>query len=64
MEDLTKKPLNEIITEATYMEQKIDLLVMKYNLYMQEIKRRFPQLKDEEVFKEKERCLDAKNRKS
>lgn len=53
MEDLSNKPLNELMTEATQMDQKIDLLIMKYNLYMKEIKRRFPMLEQEEVFREK-----------
>ena len=60
MEDLTKKPLNEMMLEASYIEQQVDLLVIKYNLYMKEIKRRFPQLENEEVFKEKPKMKEMK----
>lgn len=51
--DLSKTPTNEIITEMTYLERKIDLLIYKYNLYTYEICRRFPKLKKEEQFKPK-----------
>lgn len=52
-EDLTKKPLYEIMLELSFLEQKIDLMVMKYNLLRAETIRRFPQF-DSEDFKPKE----------
>lgn len=53
-EDITKKPLVEIITEMSKLEQKIQLEVMKYNILANELTRRFPDLKNNEEFREKE----------
>lgn len=53
-EDITKKPLVEIITKMTRLEQKIQLEVMKYNILANELTRRFPDLKNNEEFREKE----------
>lgn len=50
MEEITKKPTYEIITELTRLEQEIDLKIMKYNILAKEICSRFPILKQEETF--------------
>ena len=53
-EDISKKSLVEIIKEMTFLEQKIQLEVMKYNLLSIEFLKRYPNFKDNEEFKEKE----------
>ena len=53
MEDLKKKPLNEIIPEMTRLEQEIDLMVLRYEKLRLEVIRRFPHLENEAVFKQK-----------
>ena len=54
MKDITKKPTYEIVRELSYLEQKIQLEIMKYNLLAIELTTRFPDLKNNEEFKEKE----------
>lgn len=64
MEDITKKPLVDIIKEMTYLEQEIglkqireskelDLMILKYERLRLEVVRRFPFVEKEEEFKEK-----------
>lgn len=51
MEDLNKKPLVEIVQEMTYLEQEIELKMLRYEKLRKEIIKRFPQTKDMEEFK-------------
>ena len=51
MEKLETKPLNEIITELSRLEQEINLKIQKYNLLASEVCRRFPTPEVEENFK-------------
>ena len=64
MEDITKKPLVDIIKEMTYLEQEIglkqiknekelDLMILKYERLRLEVVRRFPIVEKEEEFKKK-----------
>ncbi len=61
-EDITKKPLVEIITEMTRLEQEIGLkqiknekelalMELKYERLKLEVIRRFPDIEKQEVFK-------------
>lgn len=65
MEDITKKPLVDIIKEMTYLEQEIglkqireskelDLMILKYERLRLEVVRRFPIVEKTEEFKKKE----------
>ena len=65
MEDLTKKPLVEIVQEITYLEQEIgmkqikdekelNLMILKYEKLRLEMIRRFPVLENMNDFKKKE----------
>lgn len=40
--DLQHTPLIEIAKEMETLQDKIDLLIMKYEIYRQEVLRRFP----------------------
>ncbi|MBO7611087.1 MAG: hypothetical protein J6T23_02625 [Elusimicrobia bacterium] len=51
MEKLETKPLNEIITELSRLEQEINLKIQKYNLLASEVCRRFPIPEVEKNFK-------------
>lgn len=51
MEKLETKPLNEIITELSRLEQEINLKIQKYNLLANEVCRRLPTPEVEENFK-------------
>lgn len=55
MEDIEKMPTNKIVVEMTLMDKEIDLLLYKYELYRQEIIKRFPNLEESEEFKSKQR---------
>lgn len=50
-ENLQTKPLNEIIMELSRLQQKIDLEIIKYNLLVYEVCRRFPAPEIQEDFK-------------
>lgn len=67
-EDITKKPLVEIITEMTRLEQEIGLkqiknekelalMELKYERLRLEVVRRFPQLENSEEFKPKQKTI-------
>lgn len=53
MEDINKKPTYEIIKELSFLDQDINLKIMKFNILTQEILKRFPDLAKEEMFAEK-----------
>ena len=57
MEDLTKKPLVNIIEDMTKLDNEIDLLMLKYDKLRLEVIRRFPQVENEDAFKQKVRRL-------
>ena len=69
MEDnIEKKPLVEIITELSFLDQKIGMkdvkhkhemnnLIQRYEILRQEVIRRFPFLENDEAFKKKEKKL-------
>ena len=59
-EDITKKPLYEIMTEMQFLEQEIEMIEIRYskltNRYeklRQETVRRMPFIEDDENFKKK-----------
>ena len=52
-EDITKKPLYEIMTEMQFLEQEIDIKILQYEKLRLEIIRRFPLQSVEETFKQK-----------
>ena len=63
-EDITKKPLYEIMTEMTFLEQEIglkqikhekeiELMELRYEKLRLEVVRRFPIVEKEEEFKKK-----------
>lgn len=52
-EDITKVPLPALITEITFLEQDIDMKIMKYEKLKKELIRRFPVIEQEDVFKTK-----------
>lgn len=52
-EDITKLPLPALITEITFLEQDIDMKIMKYEKLKKELIRRFPVIEQEDVFKAK-----------
>lgn len=63
-EDITKKPLYEIMTEMQFLEQEIEMIEIRYpkltNRYeelRQETVRRMPFLEEKEYFKKKEKKL-------
>ncbi len=53
MEELEKTPTNELIKEITLLEQKIDLLLLKYEKLRLELIKRYPTLENTEEFKPK-----------
>lgn len=59
-EDITKKPLYEIMTEMRFLEQEIDMIELRYpklknrhEELRQEAIRRFPFIENDESFKKK-----------
>lgn len=52
-EDITKVSLPALITEITFLEQDIDMKIMKYEKLKKELIRRFPVIEQEDVFKTK-----------
>lgn len=63
-EDITKKPLYEIMTEMQFLEQEIEMIEIRYpklkNRYeelRQETVKRMPFLEEKEYFKKKEKKL-------
>lgn len=63
-EDITKKPLYEIMTEMQFLEQEIEMIEIRYpkltNRYeelRQETVRRMPFLEEKEYFKKKEKKI-------
>ena len=62
-EDITKKPLYEIMTEMQFLEQEIDIKILQYEKLRLEIIRRFPLQSVEETFKPKtyKKILGGKN---
>lgn len=57
MEDLKKEPTVNIIKEMTKLDYQIDLLILKYEKLRLEMVSRFPQLEEQEVFKQKKKVL-------
>ena len=69
MEDnIEKKPLVEIITELSFLDQKIGMkdvkhkheinkLIKRYEILRQEVVRRFPFIENDDAFKKKEKVL-------
>ena len=53
MKELSKMPTNELITELSRLEKEIDFKIMKYNLIINEMYKRFPMLEEQEEFKPK-----------
>lgn len=53
MNDLSKKPTYEIISDLTRLEKEIDLKIQKYNLLIEEICKRYKTLKNMEEFQPK-----------
>lgn len=53
MKELSKTPTNELITELSRLEREIDFKIMKYNLILNEMYKRFPMLEEQEEFKPK-----------
>ncbi len=53
MEELSKTPTNELITELSRLEREIDFKIIKYNLIINEMTKRFPMLEAQEEFKPK-----------
>lgn len=63
-EDITKKPLYEIMTEMQFLEQEIEMieirypkLINRYDELRQETVRRMPFFEEKEYFKKKEKKL-------
>lgn len=52
-EDITKKPLVQIITEMTKLDNEIELMLLKREKLRLEVIRRFPTLEVNEEFKPK-----------
>lgn len=52
-EDITKKSLVDLITELSITDQKIELLMVRYELLRLELIRRFPMFEEREEFKKK-----------
>lgn len=52
-EDITKVPLCDLITEITYLEQEIDIKIMRYETIKRELIKRYPVIDNEEIFKTK-----------
>lgn len=52
-EDITKKPLVDLMTELSITDQKIELLMVRYELLRLELIRRFPMFEEREEFKKK-----------
>ena len=48
--DLSRTPLYEIMRELNFLEKDINLKTIKYNLYLEELFRRFPPLKEQTEF--------------
>lgn len=48
--DLSRTPLCEIMKELNFLEKDINLKTMKYNLYLEELFRRFPPLQEQTEF--------------
>ena len=57
MEDITKKPLVEIITEMTRLEQEIGLKLLQYEKLRLEVIKRYPIVENNEAFKPKQKKL-------
>lgn len=57
MEDLKKEPTVNIVKEMTKLDYQIDLSILKYEKLRLEMVRRFPQLEEQEVFKQKKKGL-------
>ena len=53
MNDYSKTPLNELLIEMTYLEQKINMELLMYEEMRKEVVNRWPIVEKEEVFKEK-----------
>ena len=63
MEEINKKSTADIIQEMTYLDQEIGLMMLRYNKLAKEITARFPQVKNDEVFKPKVFCKQYEGRK-
>lgn len=53
MEDLNKKPTQEILQNMAQLDNQIELLIVKYNKLCNVITTRFPQVKNDVNFKQK-----------
>ena len=53
MKELSETPTNELIIELSRLEREIDFKIMKYNLILNEMYKRFPMLEEQEEFKPK-----------
>lgn len=54
-EDFSKKTTVELVTEMTYLDLEIDTKLFRYEQIRSELVKRFPQVKDDEEFKQKVR---------
>ena len=57
MEDITKKPLVEIITEMSKLDKEIDLKLLQYEKLRLEVVRRFPFVEQDKAFKPKQKKI-------
>lgn len=53
--EIEKKPTVEIINEMTHLDQKIELMTLKYEKLRLEIIKRYPGIENSDEFKKKEK---------
>ena len=53
MEDLSKTPTVDLVKEVSLLEREINLKIIKYNIVVAELVRRFPMLEKEPMFQQK-----------
>ena len=54
MNDYSKTPLVELITQMEYLEREIDIKLLMYEEMRKEVVKRYPPLEKEEPFKQKQ----------
>jgi len=62
MEDLKGIPTSQLMIEFTYLEQEINMKLLRYEKLRQEICKRHPILRDDEVFMEKKLIKKGNNK--
>lgn len=53
MNELETKPTHEIVKDLSKLEKEIELKIIKYNLLIKEMHRRFPMLENQPEFQPK-----------